>query len=99
MLSKCTNPGCSAPFLYLSRGRLFRWETPSGAKGDGRTFGADPQAQSTARRIEFFWLCEDCAATMTLIFEKGAGVVARPRLRAKAAAAAATSARSVHFLE
>lgn len=97
MLSKCANPGCSAAFLYLSRGKLFRWETSSAANGNGRTFGTDPQAQSTARRIEFFWLCEDCAASMTLTFEKGVGVVPRPLLRVKAATAA-TSGLSARFV-
>jgi len=27
MLSKCANPGCSASFLYLHQGKLFRLET------------------------------------------------------------------------
>ncbi len=27
MLSKCANPGCPAPFLYLRQGKLFRVET------------------------------------------------------------------------
>lgn len=94
MLSKCANPGCSAAFLYLSRGKLYRWETATAP--NGRTFGADPQAQSTSRRLEFFWLCEDCATTMTLTFRKGIGVVPQPLLRAKAATA--TSGRSARFV-
>jgi hypothetical protein len=93
MVAKCANPGCSATFLYLSRGRLFRWDTSHVVSG----FGAEPQGQRPARRIEFFWLCEDCAPTMTLVFEKGVGVVPIPLLRAKAAAAA-TSGQSVRFV-
>ena len=27
MLSKCANPGCPAPFLYLHEGKLFRLDT------------------------------------------------------------------------
>jgi hypothetical protein len=27
MLSKCANPGCSATFLYLYQGKLFRLDT------------------------------------------------------------------------
>ena len=27
MLSKCANPGCTATFLYLHRGKLFRLDT------------------------------------------------------------------------
>ncbi len=26
MLSKCANPGCPAPFLYLHEGKLFRMD-------------------------------------------------------------------------
>ncbi len=97
MLSKCANPGCSASFLYLSQGKLYRWDTSAAATGKGLSFGADAQLQSATRRIEFFWLCEQCAPTMTLVFEKGRGVVPRPLLRAKAAGAA-TSAGPVRFV-
>ncbi len=96
MVSKCANPNCSAAFLYLSQGKLFRWDTSAAASGKGWSFGADGQMQSPTRRIEFFWLCEECAATMTLVFKKGAGVVPTPLLRAHAAAA--TSGRSVPFV-
>src|ERR1035437_8546446 len=65
MLSKCANPCCSAPFRYLSRGKLYRWDTSAAAKGKELSFGTDAQAQSATRRIEFFWLCEQCAPTMT----------------------------------
>ena len=97
MLAKCANPGCSATFLYLSQGKLYRWETSTAANGNGPSFGADTQAQSGTRRMEFFWLCEECAATMTLVFKKGTGVVPTPVLRAKAAAAA-TLGRLVRFV-
>jgi hypothetical protein len=97
MLAKCANPGCSAAFLYLSQGKLFRWDTSSAAKGNGQTLGADPPAQGVTRRIEFFWLCEECAPLLTLVFEKGLGIVTRPLLRAKASAAS-TSGRSVRLV-
>ncbi len=70
MLSKCANPGCSATFLYLHQGKLFRYES--------ETNGPDPSAKKPSQRIEFFWLCDDCAATMTLKYRKGAGVTAVP---------------------
>ena len=97
MLSKCATPCCSATFRYLSRGKLYRWDTSAAAKGKELSFGTDAQAQSATRRIEFFWLCEQCAPTMTLVFEKGMGVVPSPLLRAKAAAAA-TLGRSVRLV-
>jgi hypothetical protein len=50
MLSKCANPGCPAPFLYLHQGRLFRFD-----------FGSDSPAGQSGRNLEFFWLCDQCA--------------------------------------
>jgi len=89
MVSKCANPGCSAPFLYLRQGRLFRFET---LKNEGRenrpTFGMDPTLGPLSRRLEFFWLCDDCAPLLTVQFEAGSGVVIRPRAHAAMAVAA-----------
>ena len=90
MLSKCANPGCSASFLYFNRGKLFRWDTKTGSSNRDRGASAEYQSGS-ARHLEFFWLCEDCAPFMTLVFEKGSGIVTRPVVRAKAAAATAGS--------
>ena len=54
MLSKCSNPFCSAPFLYLRDGELFRLE-------------ADPKRRSgRPGRLEYFWLCGECSSTMSL---------------------------------
>ena len=54
MLAKCANGSCSAVFLHLAEGRLFRLET------DG------PIRSSSARETEYFWLCGHCSAAMTL---------------------------------
>ena len=75
MLSKCANPGCSRPFRYLHQGKLFRMETEVG--DNERSFGSDPDVKKH-RRLEFFWLCEECALKMTLAFQKGAGVIVKP---------------------
>ena len=78
MLSKCSNPGCFAQFRYFHQGRLFRWET-AGVTGDSNpSFGTDPEIKAPARRIEYFWLCADCAASMTLAFDRSVGVVVHP---------------------
>ncbi len=74
MLSKCANPGCPAPFLYLHQGKLFRMDRNSevpltNAATDGRRL---------ARRLEFFWLCDQCAVLVTLSYEKGVGITAVP---------------------
>ena len=75
MLHKCANPTCLNPFRKLSEGRLFLVEMeitdPVGrvrARADGRA----------PHRIEHFWLCKDCAAVLTLSFERGQGVVTVP---------------------
>ena len=54
MLSKCASPLCSASFLHLADGRLFRLETEP----------AFPS--SNARETEYFWVCEPCSAVTTL---------------------------------
>ena len=85
MLSKCANPGCSAPFLYLHHGQLFRVEVERAAEG-GPSFGADPELKRPSRGTEYFWLCDDCAPLMTLRFKRGSGVITEPLAKAKAAA-------------
>ena len=72
MLSKCANPACSRNFLYLHEGKLFRLDRAIDGSDD-RSFGSEPEMQ-THRRLEFFWLCDDCAPRMTVI-KKGSGVV------------------------
>jgi hypothetical protein len=83
MLSKCANSSCSSPFLYLHSGKLFRMdvavEPPAHKKEDGK---------KPSRRVEFFWLCNACAARMTLSYKPGIGVVATPIKPAFRAAAA-----------
>jgi hypothetical protein len=82
MLSKCANPGCSASFLYLHQGKLFRLET-SGNGDDTRIGVPDPQGKNSSRRLEYFWLCDDCASVMTVSFKKGVGVTTRPLFMAQ----------------
>jgi hypothetical protein len=61
MLSKCSNPGCSATFRRLQTGKLFRFDSPNGRPSrDGST-------PKSPRGVEFFWLCEACAAKVTLV--------------------------------
>jgi hypothetical protein len=81
MVSKCANPGCSTPFRYLHEGKLFRSETDVPVPGLSYSEAGDFTA-ARARRIEFFWLCEKCAAAMTLTFRKDVGVTTQPRAKA-----------------
>lgn len=83
MLSKCSNPTCTAHFRYLRTGRLFRFDARDGAwTGNGAI-------QKAPKGTEFFWLCEDCAAKFTLVSDAAAGmrIISLP-LRALGAAAA-----------
>jgi hypothetical protein len=73
MLSKCANPDCSAVFLYLHSGKLFKLET-----------GAHSNVK---RKLEYFWLCEVCCQSMTLTYDRAAGVGTRRTLNPLAAAA------------
>jgi hypothetical protein len=54
---------------------------------DHSNFGADPGMTKATSRIEFFWLCEECAPEMTLTFKPGVGVTTQPLARADLAAA------------
>ena len=74
MISKCANPACSAPFRYLREGKLFRVDLD-------QLESASLEENDSGKpwhRMEHFWLCGRCAATMTLVAEKGKGVTAVP---------------------
>lgn len=64
MLTKCSNPSCSAPFKHLLDGKLFRMESDPGVHR------CDPN------RMEYFWLCEGCSCTLTLRLREDGTVVA-----------------------
>jgi hypothetical protein len=84
VVSKCANPDCAASFRYFHQGKLFRLETEAGPDRR-RALGNDDEIKKPLRRIEFYWLCEDCAQKMTIVVEKGVGVSARPNAFPKAA--------------
>jgi hypothetical protein len=44
------------------------------------------------RRVEFYWLCDDCAVKMTVAFDKVSGVFVRPHVPVRAVPSAATAA-------
>jgi hypothetical protein len=74
MLSKCANPGCPAVFLYLHQGKLFRLEAATNGP-------ASPATRKSPRRVEFFWLCEACAASLTLGYSEGGEITIVPAQR------------------
>jgi hypothetical protein len=58
-----------------------------GRRDRRRDLGDEVGKKKSVRRIEFYWLCEDCAARMTLAFDKIGGVSVRPQASVRATAA------------
>lgn len=71
MISHCANPDCAAAFLYLRQGKLFAIPRPG--------FSA------TRSRIEYFWLCGNCAGRLKVNFSRGHGISLAPRIPNRAA--------------
>jgi hypothetical protein len=78
MISKCANPGCSARFLYLHTGKLYRIERENRKDDTQPLLGFGPDARRHTRSVEFFWLCEKCASSLTLVYCRGVGVTTHP---------------------
>ncbi|MFI5109524.1 MAG: hypothetical protein ACHP78_11845 [Terriglobales bacterium] len=68
MIAKCANPVCSAPFHYLREGKVFRMEFDPAGNPLGRQLAGSPRP---VRKIEHFWLCGPCSATLTLVMNRG----------------------------
>lgn len=77
MLSKCANPACPTPFLYLHQGKIFNLEVEAGPAG-----GTLGNALGRGRKLEHYWLCDNCARSLTVVYEHGRVVtrLARPAL-------------------
>lgn len=101
MLSKCANPSCATPFLYLRHGRLFQAEAFTGnvrpvlalsSQLDMEIAAEDSGTVTHLRppqRKELFWLCGECCLTHTLIFAKSGGLAVVPLRTGTARRAAA----------
>jgi hypothetical protein len=64
MIDKCANPACSATFRSLRDGRVFVKEVEGDPRDDGR---------GHSHELHYFWLCNSCCRTMTVIAENGRG--------------------------
>jgi hypothetical protein len=70
MLSKCLNPSCSATFQYLNQGRLFRIDFSEAARKQHSGSRQKPRAvRSKSSPLEHFWLCKECAQSMTVALD------------------------------
>jgi hypothetical protein len=91
MLSQCANVQCRRPFLKLREGRLFlvemeRLSTP------GLATPPFVRARKHQRQVEHFWLCDECAAEYTLVYDRKHGVALTPLRRPAAAVTASSTA-------
>jgi hypothetical protein len=92
MLHKCANPACSSVFRRLSEGKLFQVEMDRlESSSSGRS--ASVRNANRLRRVEHYWLCNQCSSFLTLTFERGRGVttVPLPSVTKKTVAAASVS--------
>jgi hypothetical protein len=78
MLSHCANAECHKPFLRLREGKLFLVETDRLMKPGGSAVPPFVRARQQQRLVEHYWLCDECAAQWTLIYDRERGVALAP---------------------
>jgi hypothetical protein len=76
VLHKCANPACPSRFRKLNQGKLFLVDTQPLESSEARR----TRSRGQSHRVEYYWLCDQCAFAFTLSYEKGRGVVAVPRI-------------------
>ena len=81
MLSHCANTNCHKPFLRLREGKLFLVETDRLTKRGEPSVPPFVRARQQQRQVEHFWLCDECAAQWTLIYDRERGVALAPAKR------------------
>ena len=96
MLSQCANASCGRPFLRLREGKLFLVETDR-VKRPGESVGPPfVRARKEPRVVEHYWLCDECAAQWTLVYDRERGLeLTSLRRPAANTAAAATASQSI----
>jgi hypothetical protein len=73
MLAYCANPSCYTPLHSFAEGRLFQFEVVSisvAANDDT----SEPFDEKPERQTAQFWLCGNCASSMTLTLEPMRGL-------------------------
>jgi hypothetical protein len=93
MLSHCANEKCRKPFLKLREGKLFLVEsdrTPKSGQPGATSFMRARQQ----RGVEYYWLCDECAAAWTLVSDRERGVELAPLCRPVAGVRLAARAES-----
>ncbi|HEY6249278.1 MAG TPA: hypothetical protein VI685_04920 [Candidatus Angelobacter sp.] len=82
MLTKCANPSCSTPLIYLREGKIFMMEHHPQSQVQAGPAQAKPVA-----RVEHFWLCGPCSTEMTVTYNSEHGVAVVPKAKVRQAAA------------
>jgi hypothetical protein len=72
LLHKCANPVCGVQFLYLRGGRLFEVEIRYRDWPSRERSGMQCDRKG---HLERFWLCDNCAVSVTLRFDRRRGLV------------------------
>jgi hypothetical protein len=77
MLHKCANPACAVRFRHLGRGKLFQIESGY-LEAPALAPSVSGRRVRALRRVERYWLCDECASALTLTFDRSRGVVTVP---------------------
>lgn len=77
MISQCSNPSCGRNITSLAEGRLFQFEITS-ISISAVDENSDHLDETPNRETVHFWLCSQCAATMTLSLEPLGGLRVLP---------------------
>jgi len=93
MLSHCANSKCCKPFLKLREGKLFLVEKDGSSKVGEYPSGFVRNRQQT-RQVEHFWLCDECAAKWSLVYDRERGIGLLPLRRPAGSASAAAAAHN-----
>jgi len=94
MLSRCANSQCSKPFLRLREGKLFLVETERVNKPGESAVPPFVRARQLPRQVEHYWLCDECAAQWTLVYDRDRGITLAPLRRPVASVPSAGAAHS-----
>jgi hypothetical protein len=93
MLSRCANDQCGKPFLRLRDGKLFLVETERLTR-PGESAPPFVRARKKQRMVEHYWLCDECAAQWTLVYDRERGVALAPLRRPASGVGATVGAAS-----
>ena len=87
MLSRRANPLCSKPFLKFREGKLFLVETNRLTKPGESVSPPFIRPRQPQRQVEHYWLCDECAAQWTLVYDSDQEVGLAPLPRRPVASA------------